>query len=111
MSRREKPPIVYEGLPAAQVVIRDITERKRIEEELRDIEERLRTVIHNVPAVLFVMDREGVFKLSEGKGLEGIGLESGDIVGQVDLRGVPRRAGDPGITPGGHSRAKSLARP
>lgn len=75
-------PIIYEGLPAAQVVIRDITKRKRIEEELRDSEERLRTVIHNVPVVLFAVDREGVFKLSEGKGLERIGLESRDIVGR-----------------------------
>ncbi|MBA3356100.1 MAG: PAS domain S-box protein [Pyrinomonadaceae bacterium] len=48
----------------------DITERVRAEEALRETEARLRTVIANSPIVLFALDGEGVFTLSEGKGLE-----------------------------------------
>ena len=35
-------PLSYEGRPAAQVLIRDITERKQAEQAMRDVEERLR---------------------------------------------------------------------
>jgi diguanylate cyclase (GGDEF)-like protein/PAS domain S-box-containing protein len=48
---------------------------------LRDSEGRLRTVVGNVPMVLFALDREGVFTLSEGKGLDALGLKPGQVVG------------------------------
>jgi histidine kinase len=50
--------------------------------QVRDSEHRLRTVVSNVPTILFTMDREGVFTLSEGKGLEALGLKPGEAVGQ-----------------------------
>ena len=47
----------------------------------RDSERRLRAVVDNAPVVLFALDREGVFTLSEGKGLRALGYEPGQVVG------------------------------
>jgi PAS domain S-box-containing protein len=48
----------------------------------QSLEERLRTVVSNAPIVLFALDKEGRFTLSEGKGLEALGLTPGQAVGQ-----------------------------
>lgn len=61
---------------------RDITDRKRVEEALRESMGRLQTVVTGAPIVLYSFDRNGVFTLSEGKGLSGLGLRPGQIVGQ-----------------------------
>lgn len=63
-------------------LIADISERKQAQEALRQSEQRLRTVVANVPVVLFAIDRDGVFTLSEGKGLEALGLQPGEVVGR-----------------------------
>jgi PAS domain S-box-containing protein len=60
----------------------DITERKRAEEELAKTEQRLRAVIANTPIILLAWDRSGVFTLSEGRGLDDLGLKPGQVVGQ-----------------------------
>ena len=51
-------------------------------EELKESEERLRTVIADAPVILFSVDTDGVFTLAEGRGLKGLGLEPGELVGQ-----------------------------
>ncbi|MBN2411762.1 PAS domain S-box protein [candidate division KSB1 bacterium] len=61
--------------------IEDITERKKAEEALRDSEEKFRTIVSNAQAVIFVVDREGTFLLSEGRGLTALGLKPGQVVG------------------------------
>ena len=61
---------------------RDITERLAQERALRASKERLRTVVAGAPLVLFALDRDGVFQLVEGKGLEGIGVRPAQLVGQ-----------------------------
>ena len=45
----------------------DITEYKQAEEALRSAEQRLATVISNLPVVVFALDADGVFTLSEGR--------------------------------------------
>ncbi len=46
------------------------------------LEERLRIVVSNAPIVLYALDKEGRFTLSEGKGLEALQVRGGDFVGK-----------------------------
>ena len=78
-----------EGAPIFTGFIHDVSERKqaeteqrRIESALKESEQKLRTLIGNVPVVLFAIDRDGTFTHSEGKGLESLGLEPREVVGQ-----------------------------
>ena len=63
------------------------TERRQQEtvEALRITEQRLRTIIENLPLVLFTMDMEGNYTLSEGEGLRTMGMEPGELVGKNAL--------------------------
>jgi PAS domain S-box-containing protein len=54
---------------------------KEAEQVLRTSEERLQAVVSNLPIILFALDRNGVFTLSEGKGLEMLGKKAGERVG------------------------------
>ena len=54
-------PITYKGKEAAQTVIRDVTERKNMEEALRRREERLRAITENVS--------EGIYRSTADEGL------------------------------------------
>ncbi len=60
----------------------DITARKQSEETLRFSEERLRRAVMGAPLILFCLDAEGKITLSEGKGLERMGLQPGQVVGR-----------------------------
>lgn len=71
--------------PAVEGIVlnwRDVSERLRAEEELKESERRLRTVVSNANVVLFTLDRDGVFTLSEGRGLQSLGFQSGELVGR-----------------------------
>lgn len=75
-------PFLFRGQPAVQAVIRDITDRRRGREALRQTEARLRTVVSSASLILFALDRNGVFTLSEGEGLNALGWKSGEMVGR-----------------------------
>jgi len=54
----------------------------RTAQALRTTEQRLASVVRHAPIVLWTLNREGVFTLSEGRGLEALGLQPGQVVGQ-----------------------------
>src|SRR5579864_3600430 len=82
--RDEATYVHYEatGKLARRGLLLDVTERKQAEEELRRSEQRLLTTVNAAPVVLFALDPAGVFTFSAGKGLQGLGLRPGEVVGQ-----------------------------
>ncbi len=72
---------VYPSANGLAVFVRDITSSRKMAQALQDSEERYRTMIANAPVVAFTLDGEGVFALSEGKGLAKLGLKAGQVVG------------------------------
>jgi PAS domain S-box-containing protein len=67
---------------AAVKVLDDVTTQNEAEAALGESEERLRTVVEGTPVVLFSLDRGGVYKLAEGRGLEALGLEPDEVAGR-----------------------------
>ena len=71
------------------VMMQDLTELG----PLKRAQEQLRAVIANAPIVLFAIDPDGRFTLSEGRGLAALDLKPGQLVGQSAFevyREVPR---------------------
>lgn len=62
--------------------LEDITERENAEAALQSEFARLQTMVSNAPVVIFAVDKEGVFTLSEGKALTSMGLKGGEVVGR-----------------------------
>jgi PAS domain S-box-containing protein len=60
----------------------DLTERRRAEAALRESEQKFRAVVENAQAIVFILDRQGVFQLAEGRELAKLGLKPGQLVGQ-----------------------------
>jgi two-component system, cell cycle sensor histidine kinase and response regulator CckA len=60
----------------------DVGNRLTHEAELTENALRFRTVIKNAPAVIFILDRNGTFELSEGMDLSHLGLKPGEAVGR-----------------------------
>ena len=50
--------------------------------DLKQSEERLRTVVSGAPVILWSADRDGVFKLAEGSGLDKLGATADQLVGR-----------------------------
>jgi PAS domain S-box-containing protein len=72
----------FEGREYNLAFARDISERQRAEQALRESERLLRSVIDNAPIILWAVDAEGRFTFSEGRGLKSLGLLPGEAVGQ-----------------------------
>lgn len=75
-------PFTFRGRPAVQAVIRDVTERTRARDALKQTEARLRTVVGSASLILFALDQDGVFTLLEGEGLKALGLKPEEVIGR-----------------------------
>ena len=64
---------------------RDITQRKKSEQELIRNEALIRTAVENLPIIFYLIDKDGIFNLSIGAGLKGLGLLPNQVVGQSVL--------------------------
>jgi diguanylate cyclase (GGDEF)-like protein/PAS domain S-box-containing protein len=74
--------IVFGGHEAILAVLNDVTERRLAEDALWRSEDHLRAVIEAAPILLWATDKAGVVTLSEGKGLNAVGLRAGEMVGR-----------------------------
>jgi two-component system cell cycle sensor histidine kinase/response regulator CckA len=63
-------------------ISRDITDRKRAEEQSRAAAERLQAVVAAAPLAIWAMDRSGIKTLSVGKLLEKWGRKQNELVGR-----------------------------
>ncbi len=76
-------PFTYQGKPAAQVVVRDISDRKLAAENLKRSEELYRTLARNLPnGAVILFDRDLRYLLAEGTDLLEIQLNKGPIEGK-----------------------------
>lgn len=75
--------IALSPLPDGRVVavLRDSRDRRRMERELRDADERLRAVLEAVPVMLFSADADGRVTVAEGRELLSFGADAARAVG------------------------------
>ena len=74
--------------------LQDITDRKRSEERLRDSERRMRSVIDNTPAMVYVKGRDYRYQLVNSEFERVFGVRSDLIIGRRDEDIMPASAVD-----------------
>ena len=75
-------PMEFDGRKAVICVARDVTEQRRTAEELAGAKERLAVLVSNAPVVFFAIDKEGIFTVSQGRGLAQLKRKPGEAVGR-----------------------------
>ncbi len=76
--------LVFSGKRAVLILVNDITERKRAEQELRRKDELYRTLARNFPnGGVFLFDRDLRYTLAEGARIAAVGLKSESFEGKT----------------------------
>lgn len=75
-------------------IIQDITDRKRVEEDLRENRRFLSELIEHSGNLIFVKDREGRYEMVNHKWEEVAGLTRSEVLGKTDLELFPGPIGD-----------------
>ena len=79
-----------EGRPTSMVfVVRDITERRRAEDALRESEQRLHDILFSSVDWVWETDENGVYTYCSQKGLELFGPSDEDVVGKTPFDFMP----------------------
>ena len=60
----------------------DVTETRQAERALNQSKQQMQLVVDNAPMILFAIDRDGIFTLSRGQGLQALGLGQDEVVGR-----------------------------
>ena len=74
--------IEYDGLGAIQAIIRDISERKRSEESLREIKDYLENLINHANAPIIVWDSSFIITRFNNAFEKLTGLKASEVVGK-----------------------------
>jgi PAS domain S-box-containing protein len=72
-------------------ITRDISERRAMEERLRESEERLRAFTSHSPALMCMKDRDGRYRFVNDRFLERYNLRLDQVLGRTDRELFPRR--------------------
>jgi PAS domain S-box-containing protein len=73
---------------------RDITDRKRMEDKLRDSEDHLHTLVQTIPDLIWLKDKDGVYLSCNTMFERFFGAREADIVGKTDYDFVDRELAD-----------------
>ena len=60
----------------------DITDQRQTLLTLKESEAKFRSLVTNSEEIVYLIDKDGIFLLSEGKGLSKIGVKPGEVVGK-----------------------------
>ncbi len=79
-------PITYQGLKAGQVIVRDITERKITQENLRNSEGRLKILFDYAPDAYYLSDLKGTFLDGNIAAEKLLGHNKDELIGKSFLK-------------------------
>lgn len=85
-------PIIYQGLPSHQVLVTDISERKRAEEALRRSEERYRSILENMQEGYYEVNLRGDLTFFNAAMCKFIGYAPEELMGMNYSRYYPDEA-------------------
>jgi PAS domain S-box-containing protein len=86
--------IVRRGTDQALAVVRDISERRRAEEALRESEGRMHTLLETIPDLIWLKDKEGVYLSCNTMFERFFGAGEAVIAGKTDYDFVDRSLAD-----------------
>ena len=72
-------------------ITRDISERREMEQRLRESEERMRAFTTHSPALMCMKDRDGRYRFANDRFLERYHLRPDQVLGRTDAELFPRR--------------------
>jgi PAS domain S-box-containing protein len=72
-------------------ITRDISERREMEQRLRESEERMRAFTTHSPALMCMKDRDGRYRFANDRFLERYNLRPEQVLGRTDAELFPRR--------------------
>jgi hypothetical protein len=82
--------ITLAGRTYVMGIFRDITERKKAEEELKASETKYRTLLENLPQRIFYKDRKSVYVSCNDSYAQDLKIKSDEIVGKTDYEFYPK---------------------
>jgi len=83
-------PVTYMGRHSDLVIVKDITERKQVEEQLYRSEERLRALLEHASEAIIAVDVDGTITLANRMAEQVFGYERGELRGKWVSTLVPR---------------------
>ncbi|MEA3244886.1 MAG: PAS domain S-box protein [Gemmatimonadota bacterium] len=71
-------------------IVRDVTQRQRVEDDLRETRNRLTAVLQGLPVAVWTLDLDGRLTMAEGQVVDAMGVAKSELIGQpmVDLIGT-----------------------
>ena len=82
-------PFVHRGCLTSQVIVRDITDRKKAEEALQDSQQRQKAILDTIPDPAWLKDKEGRFLAVNAAWCRFFGLDARSVLGKTAFEFLP----------------------